>query len=538
VWLIYRWRHRDPPYPYLLRAVDLDRCPSPAIAANGIGPAGFSGLWLVDELPAGAAVMGAPAPAAAKPPYRIPSMDEIRAVPWNGLRVASAFSGAGGSSTGYRMAGYRVLAAVEFVPAAADSYQANMAEYTNLLRRDVRGLDARELLEACGLEPGELDLLDGSPPCEPFSTAGRRERTWNSVREYSGQQQRTDDLFYEFARLVDGVRPKVFAAENVTGLARGRARGYFKRILAALRGCGYRVQARTLDAAWLGVPQHRERIIMIGVREDLGKDPAFPGPLPYQYTVRDAIGELLSVRMGSYENYRNPRDVSDEPAPTVIGGDPAHWHVEPRALMGSFRDKTHPVDVTDRPAPTVVAGDDAYWHVDEVEQVYEGHGFDEATRSIDEPAATVRAVGGGNGADLAFHHRTAGQREAADRDRVDEPAPTIANPKDSTHYQLEYDQQTSGNEAFEPRFGPLEAPHPTVTAEGARTSGELRSSATRVRRRFTIDELRRICGFPDDYVLTGSFGQQWERLGDAVPPPMAAAWGRALADGPLASERK
>src|SRR5262249_36022638 len=152
--------------------------------------------------------------------YRLPTMDEIRAVPWNGLRVASTFAGAGGSSTGYRIAGDRVLAAVEFVPAAADTYPANKADYTVLLRRDGRGLEAGQLLAAGGLEAGELDVLDGSPPCEPFSTAGKRDKTWREVREYSGQQQRTDDLFFEYARLVDGVRPKVFVAENVTGLVK------------------------------------------------------------------------------------------------------------------------------------------------------------------------------------------------------------------------------------------------------------------------------------------------------------------------------
>jgi site-specific DNA-cytosine methylase len=565
----------------------LDR-PAPQVAAGGLSGSGIGQVGLVDD--------GAPeapvTPPPGRPPYRVPTLEEIRAVPWNGLTVASTFCGAGGSSTGYRMAGYRVLAAVEFVPAAADAYEANKADYTTLLRRDVRGLDASELLDACGLAAGELDVLDGSPPCEPFSTAGRRERTWNQIRDYSGQRQRTDDLFLEYARLVDGVRPRVFVAENVTGLARGRARGYFRRILAALRGSGYRVQARVLDAAWLGVPQHRERVIIIGVREDLDTDPAFPRPLPWQYTVRDAIGDLLG------------------------GG---------TARMGSFSAKDHPPDITDAPAPTVVASDDCYWSVD---QVYTGHEFEEVRRPLDAPAATVCAsASAGENADLVFRRDTGTGQPHTRRDRADTPSPTInSNPKEISHYEVEvrhdtggnrsngrrrrdradepapaivagqgnagtpsghyqveelrmvqperpgwhkgrtidlernpaptamadggfggfppdgytveYDQQTSGNDAFEPHFGTLDAAHPTVTAEGARTSGELRSSVTRHRRRFTIPELRRICGFPDDFVLTGGFSLQWERLGDAVPPPMAAAWARALADGPLADRRR
>jgi DNA (cytosine-5)-methyltransferase 1 len=509
LWLVYRWREREPPYPYRLRAYDVARCPMPTVGAHGISLAAPHQAWFIDEPPAGALLMeprNAGGVDVAKPPYRIASMDEIRAVEWNGLNVASVFAGGGGSSTGYRMAGYRVLAAVEFVPGACETYEANMSDRTQLLRRDVRGVDAGELLDACGLAAGELDVLDGSPPCEPFSMAGRRDRTWNQVNEYSGQRQRSDDLFYEFARLVDGVRPKMFAAENVAGLARGRARGYFKRIMAALRDCGYRVQARTLDAAWLGVPQFRQRIIIMGVRDDLPGEPAFPAPLAYQYTVREAIGDLLAggdVLHGDYDRYRTPRDISDRPAPAVVAGSPSHWHVAggPVVRMGSFREKRCPPEITDRPAPTVVAHDSVFWHVD---QVVEGHDFREQTRSIDAPAATVRSTGARNGrvggvphGDLRVFHDTGGRNQTqAHRDRADEPSSAINNPKDATHYQVE-----EGN---------------------------------RVRRRFKIAELRRICGFPDDYVLTGSFSAQWERLGDAVPPPMAAAWATAIAAGPLA----
>jgi DNA (cytosine-5)-methyltransferase 1 len=436
--------------------------PCPQIAAHGLGGSAVEQCGLEDD--------GHPDPLIApsmldKPRYLIPTMDEVRAVPWNGLRVASLFCGAGGSSTGYRMAGYRVLAACEFVPAAQASYAANKADYTVLLREDVRALEAQTLLDACGLGVGELDVLDGSPPCEPFSTAGQRDRSWREVREYSGQHQRTDDLFYEYARLVDGVRPKVFVAENVTGLVKGRAKGYFKRIMAALRACGYKVEARTLDASWLGVPQARRRVIIVGVRDDLGVAPAWPTPLPYQYTVREAIGDLLAggtPRMGSYERKRNPPVISDGPAPTVVVSDSAYWHVDDAIVVeGANGFNGHAgTEVGDRPMPTVQAG---------------------------------RVV------------------------------------------EVEFDQQTLGNDAFVPRFESLDHPHPTVMSQlaGRQTTGELRASTTRVRRRFTIPELKRICGFPDDYVLAGSFYQQWERLGDAVPPPMAASWARALADNVL-----
>ncbi|WBB94202.1 DNA (cytosine-5-)-methyltransferase [Verrucosispora sp. WMMC514] len=230
----------------------------------------------------------------AKPPYRVPSMAEIRNLPWNGLTAVSTFSGGGGSSLGYRMAGYRVLWASEFIPAARETYLANAAPYTTVDGRDIRKVTASDILTATGLKAGELDLFDGSPPCASFSTAGKREAGWGKVKKYSDSAQRTDDLFFEFVRLIEGVRPKVFVAENVSGLVKGSAKGYFIEIMRALKAAGYRVGAQLLDAQRLGVPQARQRLIFVGVRDDLGKDPVFPAPLPYRYTVRDALPHILA----------------------------------------------------------------------------------------------------------------------------------------------------------------------------------------------------------------------------------------------------
>jgi site-specific DNA-cytosine methylase len=192
-----------------------------------------------------------------KPPYRVPSMEEIKALPWNGYNAISTFSGCGGSSLGYKMAGFRVLWASEFIPAAQDTYRANHAG-TILDTRDIRIVQAQEILDAIQIQPGELDLFDGSPPCASFSTAGKREAGWGKVKNYSDTKQRTDDLFFEYTRLLAGVQPKVFVAENVSGLVKGTAKGYFLEILAALKECGYVVSAKLLDAQWLGVPQMRQ----------------------------------------------------------------------------------------------------------------------------------------------------------------------------------------------------------------------------------------------------------------------------------------
>lgn len=255
-----------------------------------------------------------------KPPYVVPSMAEVNALPHNGFRVASTFSGCGGSSLGYRMAGFRVLWASEFVPAAVETYRANAAAGTVVDTRDIREVTAAQLCDAAGVAPGGLDILDGSPPCASFSTVGKLDAGWGVVRKYSETRQRTDDLFFEFARLVEGVQPRVFVAENVFGLVKGPAKGYFKLVLKALRDCGYTVSARLLDAAWLGVPQSRKRLIFVGVRRDLVVPPVFPRPLPYQYPVAEALPSLDARTMRLINDtggYFGMGDVTDRTCPTL-----------------------------------------------------------------------------------------------------------------------------------------------------------------------------------------------------------------------------
>ena len=233
--------------------------------------------------------------------YSVPSLATIAAVKGtNGYKVVSTFSGAGGSSLGFEMAGYSIVRAHEFIDEAANTYEANHIG-TPVDRRDIREVSAEDILNATGLKVGELDLLEGSPPCSSFSTAGKREKAWGKVKAYSDKAQRSDDLFYEYARLLQGLQPKVFVAENVSGLVKGTAKGYFLDILKTLKESGYRVEVKLLDAQWLGVPQARTRVIFVGVREDLKDEngkailPAFPTPLKYRYSINDALAGVSPI---------------------------------------------------------------------------------------------------------------------------------------------------------------------------------------------------------------------------------------------------
>ena len=341
-----------------------------------------------------------------KPAYKVPTLKQVAKLrATNGYNLVSTFSGCGGSCLGFEIAGYNPLRAHEFISAAADTYRANHPG-TPVDTRDIREVNTDDILTAINLRPGELDVLEGSPPCSSFSTAGNRQTDWGKVKTYSDGAQRSDDLFFEFSRLVNGLQPKVFVAENVSGLVKGSAKGYFFEILASLKQCGYAVEARLLDAQWLGVPQARQRLIFVGVRNDLGLAPVFPTPNEYRYTIRDA-----------FQNVPGAKTVEEE-APSIerfaIGRE---WH---RTAVGKTNSKYFQLTRTDpnKPSPTVTA--------------------------------------------------TAG----------------IAGAAGVTHFN-------------EPR-------------------------------KFSIPELRRLCSFPDDFQLTGTFPQRWERLGRAVPPLMMYAVAKTI----------
>ena len=217
-----------------------------------------------------------------KPSYSPPLMVAVRKMPLNGYTVISTFSGAGGSSLGLRMAGFKCLWANEFVQAAQEVYRQNFPD-TFLNPNDIRTITSEDIYRETGAKKGSIDLMEGSPPCSSFSTAGQKEKNWGKEKKYSTDKvQRTDDLFFEYTRLLRSIKPKMFVAENVSGLVKGVSIGYFKEIMQEFENAGYKVRAQLLDAAWLGVPQKRQRLIFLGARDDLGVEPEYPKPLPYQ----------------------------------------------------------------------------------------------------------------------------------------------------------------------------------------------------------------------------------------------------------------
>ena len=201
------------------------------------------------------------------------------------LKALSLFSGGGGLDIAFHDAGFDVLEAVEIERVFAETLRQNSGPGRWFEKANVNNLDIR----AFEPEPGlEVDFIIGGPPCQTFSAAGRR----------AAGVQGTDDprgtLFWEYVRLLKQLRPRGFLFENVygvTGAQNGRA---WQEIQTSFREAGYRIHSRILDAADYGVPQHRERLFIVGVREGNYQfpfpthGPDSPGEQPY-YSAGEAV---------------------------------------------------------------------------------------------------------------------------------------------------------------------------------------------------------------------------------------------------------
>lgn len=201
----------------------------------------------------------------AAPSYRWKLADGYPAS--NGLKVFSTFACGGGSSMGYKLAGYDVLGCLDVDRDVFDVYVYN--HHPRLAyNEDIRTFRTRTDLPP---ELFELDILDGSPPCSSFSVSGNRHKDWGKKKKFrEGQaKQRLDDLFFEFIELGKRLRPKVIIAENVKGMLVGAAKGFVPEIVREFENAGYAVQLFLLNAASMGVPQRRERVFFLCRRLDL-----------------------------------------------------------------------------------------------------------------------------------------------------------------------------------------------------------------------------------------------------------------------------
>lgn len=171
---------------------------------------------------------------------------------------------------GIQQAGIDVVAAVEINKWCIETLKSNKTHAfpkMKIIEADIATLSGEVLLKKVGLGRGQLDVLSGGPPCQGFSFANNAKRSINDPRS---------KLMWQFIRLVDEIQPRYFVIENVRGLL--SFKDFFYLLLKTLENKGYAVRFNLLDAASYGVPQHRERVFIEGVRRDLKRLPEFPVP--------------------------------------------------------------------------------------------------------------------------------------------------------------------------------------------------------------------------------------------------------------------
>lgn len=293
-------------------------------------------------------------------------MNKLRTGPWNltdlkdvtpnNKTVFSCFHCGGGSTMGYKLAGYTMLGGVEIDPEMMKIYRANHNPKHSYLMgvQDFKNIPKQDLPE----ELLNLDILDGSPPCSSFSMSGSREKAWGENKKFREGQanQVLDDLFFEFISVAKLLNPKIVVAENVKGLVMGNAKGYVKMIAQQFNEAGYDVQLFLLNAAFMGVPQRRERTFFIAKRKDLNLpnlklnfnekpisiSEAFKGLTnqtgkaltPETKLLWDKVkpGEALSKAHPKGHRFNAIKANPNAPANTIAAGadaNPMHWN-EPR----------------------------------------------------------------------------------------------------------------------------------------------------------------------------------------------------------------
>lgn len=205
------------------------------------------------------------------------------------------FAGAGGLALGIEEAGFQTLGLVEFDKDAADTLKCNRPKW-RVICDDIANISCLDLQKYFDLERGELDLLSGGAPCQSFSYAGKR----------LGLEDARGTLFYHYAKFLEQLQPKMFLFENVKGLLTHNRGRTYKTITDIFESTGYTIQKKVLNAWDFGVAQKRERLITIGIRNDLGDHISFDFPTSHKYkpVLRDILLDCPKSEGASYSDYK------------------------------------------------------------------------------------------------------------------------------------------------------------------------------------------------------------------------------------------
>lgn len=300
------------------------------------------------------------------------NLTDLKTIEPNGYKVFSCFHCGGGSTMGYKLSGFEVLGGVEIDPEMMAIYKANHNPKHSYLMgvQDFNKIPNDKLPK----ELFELDILDGSPPCSSFSSAGSREKEWGKNKKFREGQavQVLDDLFFHFIETARILQPKVVVAENVKGLITGKAKGYVKQIAQLFNHAGYDTQLFLLNAAFMGVPQKRERTFFVAKKKSLSwpkLDLSFnEKPVLFKEIKEEKNYCDLSFELKKLWDKRRPKDIhagfinkrlngkisrfttmiqkDDQPLYTITASDQNILYSEPRYLTNNevIRGQAFPED--------------------------------------------------------------------------------------------------------------------------------------------------------------------------------------------------
>lgn len=460
------------------------------------------------------------------------------------MRCLELFAGAGGAALGLHRAGFEHVALCEWGAAACATLRAAMdaglLDRADVLEGDVRAVDWSPYV-------GRVDALWASPPCQDWSTAGKRE---GAKGERNGWPWTLDVL--------DAVRPAWFMAENVDGMLKhaGRAHPgdgpavdvdacpacwFHARLLPELHARFASVQWTVWDAASLVVPQHRRRLILVcgpqpirwpeeqAAHPEIARQGRLFGTAPRPYaTIREALGwQQATVWQGGIAGCGGPTPATS-PAPSVVGKGTA------TVARGSLPQWHRPMDpdtpsdciqgVGEGPRPPAVRA-----YTDDPKH---------PPADPDAPVGALRSGGGGHSAPPAYVALGGGTNPRAkgaaaqrtERDITDEPPTTIAGPADNCAPRIA---------ASEPWR--LDGPAPAVTGGSTKSHVNGRSAVSANKgtrqameragiRRLTVAECAALQSFPPEWPWQGTKTEQYRQVGNACPPPMIEAIGRAVLD--------
>lgn len=272
---------------------------------------------------------------------------DLQNVKKNGLKVFSTFSCGGGSSYGYKLAGYDLIGNCEIDSKINAMYVKNHKPRYNF-NMDIRDFNR---IKSIPDELYSLDILDGSPPCSTFSMAGSREEAWGKEKQFrEGQKRQTlDDLFFEFLKTVNRLKPKVVIAENVDGMTRGKARYYITMVIKEFRNIGYDVQIFRLNSMFMNVPQSRERIFFIANRMNFPKLTINPDEKPVLYKEIATKARTINKKTQGYwliKNHLKPSDRNIGDINERLKGKPSNFNT--------------PIFRFNKVCPTITANAQAY----------------------------------------------------------------------------------------------------------------------------------------------------------------------------------